>query len=93
MGSQLGVERQAVSADNMAAMRGGHLYPRFSPCSEWDTAAGHALLEAAGGALLGLDGQPLTYNRSESLLSPYFLAVADREHPLWRELLEELRTG
>jgi 3'(2'), 5'-bisphosphate nucleotidase len=71
----------------------GDLYPRFSPCSEWDTAAGQALLEAAGGALLGLDGRPLAYNRSESLLSPHFLAIADREHPLWRELLEELRTG
>jgi len=65
----------------------GDLYPRFSPCCEWDTAAGQALLEAAGGALLGMDGQPLRYNCGESLLSPHFLAIADAGHSLWRELL------
>ncbi len=67
----------------------GDIYPRFSPCSEWDTAAGQALLEAAGGALLGMDGKPLRYNRSESLLSPHFYAVGDPEHPLWRQLLRD----
>lgn len=66
----------------------GDFYPRFSPCSEWDTAAGQAVLEAAGGALLGLDGLPLRYNCRESLLSPHFLAIADGGHPLWRELLD-----
>ena len=40
----------------------GDFYPRFSPCCEWDTAAGQAVLVAAGGALLGLDGTPLRYN-------------------------------
>jgi len=69
----------------------GDLYPRFSPCCEWDTAAGQALLEAAGGALLGMDGQALRYNCSESLLSPHFLAIADAGHPLWRELLASRR--
>ena len=68
----------------------GDLYPRFSPCCEWDTAAGQALLEAAGGALLGMDGQALRYNCSESLLSPHFLAIADAGHPLWRDLRREL---
>ena len=66
----------------------GDFYPRFSPCSEWDTAAGQALLEAAGGCLLGLDGKPLRYNCRDSLLSPHFYAIADPAHPLWRGLLE-----
>lgn len=66
----------------------GDFYPRFSPCCEWDTAAGQAILEAAGGALLGLDGRPLRYNCQESLLSPHFYAIGDAGHPLWRELLE-----
>ena len=66
---------------------GGDFYPRFSPCSEWDTAAGQALLEAAGGALLGMDGQPLRYNCRDTLLSPHFYAIGDAHHPLWRELL------
>jgi len=67
----------------------GDIYPRFSPCCEWDTAAGQAVLEAAGGALLGLDGQPLRYNTRESLLSPNFIAVADPDYPLWVEMLRQ----
>ena len=66
----------------------GDFYPRFSPCCEWDTAAGQAVLEAAGGSLLGLDGEPLRYNCSDSLYSPPFYAVADSAHPLWQELLQ-----
>jgi 3'(2'), 5'-bisphosphate nucleotidase len=54
-------------------------YPRFSPCSEWDTAAGQALMEGAGGHVRNLDGQPLRYNSGESLLNPDFLAVADSQ--------------
>lgn len=51
-----------------------HLYPRFSPCMEWDTAAGHALLRAHGLDILSLEtNQPLLYNR-ESLYNPPFLA-------------------
>jgi 3'(2'), 5'-bisphosphate nucleotidase len=69
----------------------GDFYPRFSPCCEWDTAAGQALVEAAGGAVLGMDGRPLRYNCGESLLSPHFFAIADAGHPLWRELLDEQR--
>lgn len=69
---------------------GGDCYPRFSPCSEWDVAAGQAIVEAVGGAVLGLDGQPLRYNARETLLSRHFLAVADRSAPLWGELLDAL---
>jgi 3'(2'), 5'-bisphosphate nucleotidase len=67
----------------------GDFYPRFSPCCEWDTGAGQALLEAAGGMLLGLDGEPLRYNCRDTLLSPHFLAIADAGHPLWRQYLAE----
>ena len=65
----------------------GDFYPRFSPCCEWDVAAGQALLEACGGAVLGLDGQPLRYNARDSLMSPHFYALGDAGHPLWQELL------
>ncbi|HEY1312303.1 MAG TPA: 3'(2'),5'-bisphosphate nucleotidase CysQ [Steroidobacteraceae bacterium] len=50
------------------------LYPRFGPTSEWDTAAGQALLEAAGGQVTRLDGHRLRYNCRESLLNGDFLA-------------------
>jgi 3'(2'), 5'-bisphosphate nucleotidase len=39
------------------------LYPRFGPTMEWDTAAGQAVLEAAGGAVTTLDGAPLRYGK------------------------------
>jgi 3'(2'), 5'-bisphosphate nucleotidase len=42
------------------------LYPRFSPTMEWDTAAGHAVLNAAGGSLLMPDGAPFLYGKSAS---------------------------
>lgn len=68
----------------------GDCYPRFSPCSEWDVAAGDALVTAAGGRLTGLDGRPLRYNDRDSLLSPNFLAVGDPSQELWEVLLDEL---
>jgi len=39
------------------------LYPRFGRTMEWDTAAGHAILEAAGGCLTLPDGAPLAYGK------------------------------
>ena len=68
----------------------GDFYPRFSPCSEWDVAAGQAIVEAAGGAVVGLDGLPLRYNCRQSLLSPHFLAIADPGQDLWDKLLKYL---
>lgn len=53
------------------------LYPRFTPTCEWDTAAGQAVLEAAGGAVVTLDGAPMRYGKHElSFLNPYFVAAA-----------------
>ena len=52
-------------------------YPRLGPTSEWDTAAAHAVVNAAGGQIIKLDGEPLQYNRKESLLNPEFLVIAD----------------
>jgi 3'(2'), 5'-bisphosphate nucleotidase len=40
------------------------VYPRLAPTMEWDTAAGHAILSAAGGCVLGLDGAPLRYGKT-----------------------------
>jgi 3'(2'), 5'-bisphosphate nucleotidase len=53
------------------------LYPRFGPTSEWDTAAGQALLEAAGGHVTRLDGHRLRYNCRETLLNGDFVAFND----------------
>ncbi|QYO78014.1 3'(2'),5'-bisphosphate nucleotidase CysQ [Devosia salina] len=56
------------------------LYPRFTPTCEWDTAAGQAVLEAAGGAVVTLDGAPLRYGKGDlKFLNPYFVAAASAE--------------
>lgn len=52
-------------------------YPRLGPTSEWDTAAAHAVVLAAGGKVVQLDGRPLRYNLKDSLLNPEFLVIAD----------------
>jgi len=54
------------------------LYARFGPTSEWDTAAGQSLLEAAGGHVTRLDGHRLRYNCRESVINGDFLAFS---HP------------
>lgn len=41
------------------------LYPRLGPTMEWDTAAGHAVLSAAGGRVVGPDAQPLRYGKPQ----------------------------
>lgn len=62
------------------------LYPRLGPTNEWDIAAAHAVLAAAGGEVWAVDGSALTYNSKKSFLNPEFFAVADGSYP-WRERL------
>jgi 3'(2'), 5'-bisphosphate nucleotidase len=49
------------------------LYPRFGRTWEWDTAAGHAVLAAAGGSVRGIDGRDLLYGKPE-FVNPPFIA-------------------
>ena len=59
----------------LVAEGAAHYYPRLGPTMEWDTAAAHAVLVAAGGALLRADDRtPLRYNKPD-LTNPDFLAV------------------
>ena len=51
------------------------IYPRLGRTMEWDTAAGHAVLLAAGGSVTTLDGQPLKYGKAEDgFANPFFVA-------------------
>ncbi|WP_443190200.1 3'(2'),5'-bisphosphate nucleotidase CysQ [Pseudomonas indica] len=50
-------------------------YPRLAPTSQWDTAAAQGVLEGAGGEVLDLHGEPLTYEARETYLNPSFLAL------------------
>ena len=51
------------------------LYPRHGTTMEWDTAAGHAVLAAAGGSVTTLDGKPFHYGKAEhKFANPFFVA-------------------
>lgn len=57
-------------------------YPRYGPTMEWDTAAGDAVLRAAGGTVVTLDGAPLRYGKRDvagmrPFENPFFLAAGD----------------
>jgi 3'(2'), 5'-bisphosphate nucleotidase len=54
------------------------LYPRLGPTMEWDTAAGHAVVEAAGGTVEQPNGDSLAYNK-QNLLNPYFIVSGRRK--------------
>jgi 3'(2'), 5'-bisphosphate nucleotidase len=55
-----------------------HIYPRLAPTSEWDIAAGHAVVTAAGGKVTGADGAPLRFGEREgSFVVPAFIAWGD----------------
>ncbi|WP_394239053.1 3'(2'),5'-bisphosphate nucleotidase CysQ [Niallia oryzisoli] len=50
-----------------------NVYPRFAPTMEWDTAAGQAIVEAAGGEVVDAETkQPLVYNK-EQLVNSWFI--------------------
>jgi 3'(2'), 5'-bisphosphate nucleotidase len=54
------------------------LYPRMGRTMEWDTAAGHAVVEAAGGRVLTEDGTPLLYGKRErGYDNPHFIVYGD----------------
>ncbi len=63
----------------LLAMGKADVYPRLSPTSEWDIAAGHSILLGAGGNIYDLDGKEITYNKKSSFLNPNFLAVTSKK--------------
>lgn len=53
------------------------IYPRLGPTSEWDIAAGHVILEEAGGNLKSFDNTEILYNTKENIINPNFLAYGN----------------
>lgn len=64
----------------MIAEGAGDVYPKFGPTMEWDIAAGHALIRAAGGEVATLNGKVLEYAK-EGFKNPEFIAVSKK----WKE--------
>jgi 3'(2'), 5'-bisphosphate nucleotidase len=78
-------------ADNKA-----DIYPRFGPTSEWDIAAGHAILNAYGGSISQMaNTEDLRYSKEESILNPAFVAfrnkaIKDQYLPILSEFYKKL---
>ena len=78
-------------ADNKA-----DIYPRFGPTSEWDIAAGNAVLSGSGGSVSLLSsGMPLPYNKEDTILNSPFVAcrnqdIKDRYFPILSEYFKKL---
>ena len=57
---------------------GADIYPRLSPTSEWDVAAGHAVVTAAGGKITDSKGAPICFGEArEDFLVQEFIAWGD----------------
>jgi len=68
------------------------IYPRASPTSEWDTAAGHAVLLSAGGLVDGVDGDGLRYGK-KAFLNRGFVATSGWKPPTLEPFLEPFSGG
>lgn len=83
------VERIAVgSALKLAYLASGQgeVYPRFGNVSEWDIAAGHAILRCVGGDILSLQYESIKYGHKPSMIVPGFFALGQIDFD-WRTLL------
>lgn len=58
---------------------------RLGPTGEWDTAASQVIVEEAGGRIVNENFEPITYNRTVSLLNPNFLVLGDQSVP-WEDI-------
>ena len=64
----------------------GDVYPRYGNVSEWDIAAGHAILRAVGGDILSRQYEPIVYGKGQSMIVPGFFAMGYIDFD-WRPLL------
>jgi len=55
------------------------IYPRLGPTSEWDVAAGEAIVKYAGGYIYDKDSKPMTYNQKDSYINPNFIVSNDSD--------------
>ncbi len=78
--TKLGVAPELISMGSslkicLVADGTADVYPRLGPTFEWDTAAGHCVLNEAGGDIVDEQGATLSYNTKSSLLNPHFFAT------------------
>jgi 3'(2'), 5'-bisphosphate nucleotidase len=91
----VGERRSAGSSLKFCALAEGaaDVYPRFAPTMEWDTAAGDAVLRAAGGIVLAVEGGPLLYGKKgDNLRNGGFVAWGDPQCATTASMLNETST-
>lgn len=66
----------------LVAEGAAHFYPRLGPTMEWDTAAAHAVVNAAGGTVCDMNGEELRYNKAD-LHNPEFLVLPAADEVLF----------
>jgi 3'(2'), 5'-bisphosphate nucleotidase len=71
----------------LVAEGSAHLYPRFGPTMEWDTAAAQCIVECAGGTVTDINGAALKYNKPD-LHNPFFV-VSGLQDFHWQSYLEK----
>ncbi|HEY3730613.1 MAG TPA: 3'(2'),5'-bisphosphate nucleotidase CysQ, partial [Steroidobacteraceae bacterium] len=89
LGPQVRISLGSALKFGALAEGSGDLYVRRGPTSEWDTAAGQAVVIEAGGTVVDLSGRPLRYNVREQLTNPSFIAYGDSTRD-WVTLLAGL---
>lgn len=83
---RVGKRKRAASSLKFCLVAAGEadVYAQFGGTSEWDTAAGQAILVAAGGAVTTLEGEPLAYGRAErGFANPSFIAWGRKPPMPW----------
>ncbi len=88
LGPQVRISVGSALKFGLLAEGSGDLYVRRGATSEWDTAAGHAVVLEAGGCVVDMQGSPLRYNARPGVINPSFMAYADRSRD-WVGLLAE----
>jgi 3'(2'), 5'-bisphosphate nucleotidase len=68
-----------------------NFYPRLGPTMEWDVAAAHCIVSAAGGSITDTTGRTLTYNKAD-LRNPHLVTCGSPPYP-WRQAFEGLPAG
>jgi len=63
----------------LVALGKADIYLRLGPTSEWDTAAGEAIITFANGHIVNTEGLALKYNSKESFLNPHFIVSIDQQ--------------
>ena len=66
----------------LVAEGAAHFYPRLGPTMEWDTAAAHAVVNAAGGTVCSMSGEKLVYNKAD-LHNPEFLVLSNEDEAIF----------